>query len=236
MFEKIKAYYAGIKHVIVYNGSIQERALSVARKHLSLYVTYGSQESNQLMACNDFSKPDYYKQGSIGRILGAFNVSKHGELQFMSDGVFLYYLGDDPHTKYIRKEGYKPIIKTGDQGYLYNGKFFIKGRMSSIYKLGEKEVNLDEMERAIRSLPYIEECVLVPWEKDSINLLVRVNQRLVEAHKLGWLKITNILDNFYKTLNMSLDGYIILADVSISPEPMVKSFDGKIKTSLYRLN
>ena len=236
--KKIKEFYKDMQHVIVYNGSVHERALNIAGRYLPLYVTYGSQESNQLMACN-FSGFAYHKQRSVGRSIGEFTLNKHGELKFESEGVFDYYLGDEPHTNYIREEVphsvYSvPKIRTGDQGEIVEGAIILKGRITSVYERGDKKINLDEVERHIRSLPYIEECVLVPWVDETVNLVVMVNQRLVEAHKLGWLEATHILDKFYKTLSDSLEEYITLADVTISPEPFYKSFDGKIRTKYYR--
>jgi len=230
----IKDFYVNVQHVIVYNGSIQERALNIAKKHLPLCVTYGSQESNQLMACNKFSALAYQTPGSVGRFLGPTAVNKRGELKFVSEGVFDYYLGDEAHTNYIRDGRGMPEILTGDHAEIVKGFTLLKGRITSVYTHGDKIINLDEIERHIRSLPYIEECVLVPWDNDTVNLVVRVNQRLIEAHKLGWNEATHLLDKFYKALSNSLEDYITLADVIISPEPFVKSFDGKIRTSLFR--
>ena len=236
---RIKDFYFGVQHIIVYNGTIQERALNISKKHLPLCVTYGSQESNQLMACNNFSAPVFCKPGSVGRSIGKLTLNKHSELKFESEGVFDYYLGDDAHTRYIKDETphsvySTPIIRTGDQGEIVEGAITLKGRITSVYERGDKKINLDEVERHIRSLLYIEECVLVPWTDETVNLVVTVNQRLVEAHKLGWLETTRLLDKFYKTLSDSLEEYLVLADVTISPEMLYKSFDGKIRTKYYR--
>jgi acyl-CoA synthetase (AMP-forming)/AMP-acid ligase II len=227
----IKSFYDNMEHIIVYNGSIQERALRIAGKYLPLYVTYGSQETNQLMACN-FSGFAYSKLGSVGRTIGKLTLNKHNELKFESEGVFTLYLGDNAHTKYIKDNFNK--VRTGDQGEQINGFIALKGRMSSVYEYDGNSINLDEVERHLRSLPYIEECILVPWEDKGVNLLVTVNQRLIEAHKMGVLETTALLDKFYKTLSNVMKNHIVVADVAISHEPYVKSFDGKIKTKLYR--
>jgi len=229
----IASFYRDVEHIIVYNGSIQERALRIAGKYLPLYVTYGSQETNQLMACT-FSGFAYSKLGSIGRTIGKLTLNKHNELKFESEGVFTLYLGDNAHTMYVKDDFNR--IRTGDQGALVDGFIVLKGRMSSIYEYDGNMINLDEVERQLRSLPYIEECVLVPWEDKGVNLLATVNQRLVEAHKMGVLETTALLDKFYKTLSEVMKDHIVVADVAIAHEPYAKSFDGKIKVSLYRPN
>ena len=75
---------------------------------------------------------------------------------------------------------------------------------------------------------------MVPWGDNCVNLSVTVNQRLIEAHKLGCLEATDILDKFYKALSEELEKYVPLGKVSISHIPFVKSFDGKIKIKFYR--
>lgn len=232
----IKSFYSNMEHVIVYNGSIQERALKIAEKYLPLHVTYGSQETNQLMACS-FSGSANRKLSSVGRTIGKFTLNKHNELKFQSEGVFESYLGDEAHTKYIRDEkAHIPTIHTGDQGAIIDDSIFLKGRMSSVYEYNGNSINLDEIERHLRSLPYIEECILVPWEDKGVNLLATVNQRLVEAHKMGVLETTDLLDKFYNTLSNVMSDFIVVADTAISHEPFAKSFDGKIKANLYRPN
>jgi acyl-coenzyme A synthetase/AMP-(fatty) acid ligase len=228
----IKSFYHGVDHVIVYNGSIQERALKIAEKYLPLYVTYGSQETNQLMACN-FSGFANGKSGSVGRTIGKLTLNKHSELEFESEGIFNLYLGDSAHTRYVKDDIYNRI-RTGDQGEQIKGAIVLKGRMSSVYEYDGNSINLDEVERHLRSLPYIEECILVPWEDRGVNLLATVNQRLVEAHKMGVLETTDLLNKFYKTLSSVMEDHIVVADVAISHEDFVKSFDGKIKVKLYR--
>ena len=235
----IRLFYRDVEYIIVYNGSIQERALNIARKYLPLYVTYGSQETNQLMACN-FSGFAYCGPGSVGRTIGELTLNKHNELKFSSNTIFTGYLGDKAHTRYIRDDEethldwIKPSILTGDHGEQLKGYIKLKGRMSSICYYNNEVVNLDEIERHIRSLPYIEECILVPWDEMGVNLLITVNQRLVEAHKMGVLETEHLLDKFYKTLSEEFEKYIPLGKVAISHEPFKKSFDGKIRAKLYR--
>jgi len=239
----IRRFYDNMEHIVVYNGAIQERALKIARKYLPLHVTYGSQEANQLMACNDFSAPAYCRPGSVGRSVGLLTLNKHNELEFESEGVFDLYLGDAAHTAYIKSnypqmlptDMYKVSrIRTGDHGAIVEGSIILKGRMSSVYKHDDKITNLDEVERYIRSLPYIEECIMIPWENDGVHVIVQIRKHLIEAHKLGWFETTRLLDRFYKTLSNAMENHIVLADAVISPETFYKSFDGKIRTRLYR--
>lgn len=236
---KFRKFYASFAdEIIIYNGTIQERALKMAKKYLPIHVTYGSQESNQLIACNNFSTPEYRKPGSIGRHLGTIKMRDDGELRFISDGIFTNLLGDVSHTRYLR-DNTLPSIRLEDEGKIdKNGNVFLIGRMSFISSDKGYTVNLDLIERHIRSLPYIEECVLVPWGDviNNLQLVVQVNQRLVEAHKLSWDEITEILTRFYKALDSAIPKKIRLANVVILYEPFVKSFDGKIKTWIYRLD
>ena len=224
----IRKFYANFEHVIIYNGSVQERALNIAKRYLPLHVTYGSQETNQLMACNDFSAPAYRRPGDIGRPIGVITINKHGELRYESEGVFELYLGDEPHTRYIR-DVHRSRVLSGDNARIQEGSIILKGRMASVHKYNDRTVNLDELERHFRSHPYIEECVLIPWKNNGVHLLVRVNQRLVEAHKMGVLEVTHILEKFYNAFKNDFEKHVVLANVSVSHEPFPKSFDGKIR-------
>jgi len=230
--ESIKRHYGNMEYVIVHNGDIHERCLTTAKKALPLIVTYGSQETNQLVAVNDFSTPAYNVPGSVGRLFGTPHVTKKGELLLMSKGVFKKYLSDEAHTNYIL--GPDGSIRTSDHFTWKDDLLTYNGRMDAVYEKNGNIVHLDKIERHIRSLPCIEECVLLPWEDGLVHLNVKVNLRFVEAHKQGWNETTRILNSFYDSLRASFTNSMILGKAVISPVPLKKAFNGKVRTYLYR--
>jgi delta-aminolevulinic acid dehydratase/porphobilinogen synthase len=233
--KRLKRRYHGFNHIIIYNGMVHERCMNVAKKVLPLYVTYGSQEMNQIIACNDFSTEAFMESGAIGNFIGNMWVSNKGELRVQSDTLFDHYIGDIGHTEYIRKDRIigNEQIRTTDRAVqnMKSGAFIVLGRLKSAITMVDKEIQLD----IIRGFPYVEECVLIPWDDISeLKLLASPNQRLIEAHGLTVVSAERILNKFINEIREKLPECVNLVDASFAHTDFERTFDGKIKFSLYR--
>jgi long-subunit acyl-CoA synthetase (AMP-forming) len=193
---------------------------------------------NQIIACNDFSTPAYMVPGSIGRFLGKMWISDKGELNVDSNTVFNHYVNDANHTNFVREDGH---LRTRDSAIQdESGTFVVLGRMVAKLKVDDKEIQLDQIERIVRGLPYVEECVIVmvkeAWDDNNLRLLASPNQRYIESHGLSLVRADKILYKFVEEMKNKLPGCNKLVDACFSQQVFERSFDGKIKSRLYRPN
>jgi long-subunit acyl-CoA synthetase (AMP-forming) len=115
---------------------------------------------------------------------------------------------------------------------------FVYGRKSRLFadKTGFI-VNLDNMERIIKNIPYIHEAILVSLVKGhSIEFILGIypDESFVESKNLGLLQLQELLNESIKPLEKAILGdHKIKLPVRIKPEEFMKTFDDKIKLYAY---
>ena len=220
------------KGIMILNNEIHEGAMSILRNSgFPLFSTYGSQETNQLVAINDYSTISLRKQNCVGAILDNYTATiVDKEVCLISDSIFNKYHDDERYSEHVTETGW---YKTGDIGKISgSGQYLsIYGRKNSYYK-GD-DLTLDELERLIRGLPFVQESILFISD-DELYLSVYLDRNFIESKEWGYIKSKQFLVNFRETINTEIKPDIKIKQISISPNPFEKTFDGSIRKYLYR--
>jgi long-subunit acyl-CoA synthetase (AMP-forming) len=236
---KMKSYYGKkLEALVVYNSTIHEEILSTLIGKFPIYTTYGSQETNQLVAINDFSTKVKRMPFAVGTALQNIflNTTNEEELEISGTTLFERYVGDDSYTREVR---YRDNYLTGDIGVTdpKSNVLFVYGRKKAIilndFKL---PVQLDKIERIIKSIPYIQEVIIllrrsIDQEErtvDKLILLVYPDINFVEAKGLGILHTESLMEIYRKKINQALDQPIQIDTVILMTESFLKTHDGKI--------
>ncbi len=227
---KIRKYYGKDRVVIIYNSEVFHRALTLGRKALNLYTTYGQQELNQFVSVSD---------GTTTRTVGDVQLKQpKNEIQVTTRGAFDYYFfpGHETFTPANRIQVNEKwvTVYTGDKGVHTKRGVEPLGRLVNISD-AYWNIQLDFLERETRGLPYIKECVYIVYKHlRFIQLAAVINERYVEAHGLSYGAVKYKLIQFLEALLEKLDLPRGMARVYISNEPLKKSFDGRVLLQPYR--
>lgn len=230
-----------IKKVIIYNDYIPERIKNVIKNKFPLFTTYGSQESNQLIAYNDYSNKILKSKNCVGSFIRGYEHSfSKQELLIFSKSMFSEYFADKAWTNFVKGDIW---YKTGDVGYTCNNYLFIKGRkkceIEGVYRL---PVQVDYIERMIGGNPYVKESIIIKVEDEgddpskingAFKLFVYPNVPFVESKNMGLIELKKLLDMYLEKINSELYPFERIESINISSEPLNKTFDGKIKRHLY---
>ena len=227
---KIKNYYGSeLKKLMVYNNTINQGLLTLLAKYLPLVTTYGSQETNQLVAINNYSTKEKCKLYTVGTILPGMVITFcNEELEVTSSTLFTKYIGDPAYTREVR---FRDNYVTGDIGFINSsdGVMTIYGRKSAIYYNAFKlPIQLDKLERIIKTIPYIKDA-MINQIHGKLYLVVYPNIEFGETKKLGYLRLRRLMKQYLIKINESLDNNCYLDDIILVEEPFLKTHDGKIR-------
>lgn len=229
----LKRYYGSkLKSLVIYNSVMNEEILTTLIGKLPIYTTYGSQETNQLVAINDYSTKELCKPNAVGFPLpGIYANTFDNELELCSSSLFDKYVGDDNYTSEIR---WKDNYKTGDVGFVDSNTnvMFVHGRLSAMYHNDFKlPIQLDRLERIIKSIPYVKEVILYAHNeqgKKKLILFVYPDINFVETKGLGYLKIKELMRVYLSKINLELNNSVNIDGLRVVDTPFVKTHDGKI--------
>jgi long-subunit acyl-CoA synthetase (AMP-forming) len=230
----IKRYYGRrLKALVIYNSVVNEEILSTLIGKLPIYTTYGSQETNQLVAINDYSTKELCKSNAVGYALPGINITTfENELEISSSSLFDKYVGDESYTREVR---FKDNYVTGDVGFVDSNTnvMFVYGRVSAIYHNEFKlPIQLDRLERIIKSIPYVKEVLLYAHknelEKQRLILLVYPDVNFVEAKGIGYLKLKELMRMYLSKINLELNNSVNIDGLRVVDIPLLKTHDGKV--------
>lgn len=230
---KIKNYYGKkLEKLIIYNNVINEEILSILVGKLPIYTTYGSQETNQLVAVNDFSTKEKRLPNAVGTALpGMTFTTFEDQLEISGSTFFTRYVGDDNYTREVR---FRDNYVTSDIGFIdSNNILFVYGRKSAIH-LNEFKLptQLDRLERIIKSIPYIQDVIFLS-RGTKLILLVYPDQNFAETKGLGLLHLEELMKVYLKEININLDEPAYISKLVIVTDPLIKTHDGKICRYFY---
>ena len=238
---RLKSYFNKgnrLKSVMIYNWFGSERIISTLRGRLPLFTTYGSQECNQLIAYNDYSSAELKKTNCAGRFIRGYEYTidpDFNELLLNSKSMFTHYHSDLDWTDSVMDALH---YHTGDiANVTSDGILFVYGRKKRIFADNTGfNVNLDNMERIIKNIPYIDEAILVAFVKGSsieFTLAIYPDEAFVESKRLGLLQLQKLFEDLSKKLQRDLVGDYKITRTLIKEKPFEKTFDGKIERHLY---
>lgn len=165
--------------VLVGGGAITEKIMDVFKKKFRVCIspTYGSTETGGLLLCNQ----EQYKK-SVGLPLPGVEVkivdgegkmgykNCQGELWVRCQGMLKGYLNGS--STVLDKEGYFPmgdLVYADEEGYVY-----IVGRIKNIINIGGKKVNPLEVEKVIKKMNCIKECVVFGVKREEKEVIKAV--------------------------------------------------------------
>ena len=165
ILDKIKFYNNNLtflKSITQAGGKLDENiqkkfALLLKKKNIKFYIMYGATEATSRMSYLP-AKYAHKKIGSIGKAIpgGKFKLKKLNKTE--NKGELIYYgknvcMGYCENIKDLQKPNLnKGKLYTGDIGYIDNeGFFYISGRMKRFIKILGHRINLDELEKKIKS-------------------------------------------------------------------------------------
>lgn len=127
------------------------------------------------------------------------------EIVLKGKSVFNGYLGDNIGGYY--KEGYINCFKTGDIGYIEDGKLYCKGRKNNQIKYKGYRIELSEIEYYLNLIDGVRECAVIAKYDD--NLVVKTIKAFVV--------VDNNIDDMYikKELEKYLPIYMIPKSIKI---------------------
>jgi long-subunit acyl-CoA synthetase (AMP-forming) len=229
---KVWNYYGKkLKALVVYNSVMNEGILSILVGNLPIYTTYGSQETNQLVAINNFSSPKKRLPNAVGTALpGLLFKTYEDELEIVGTSLFNRYVGDESQTLKVR---YRDNYLTGDIGFSDSDVLFVYGRASAIYHNEFKlPIQLDKLERIIKSIPYFKEVLLFP-DNNKLYLLAYPDINMVETKGLGLLRLKELMKIYLNRINTGLNESVSIQNIVILTEPLKKNKNGKICRYFY---
>lgn len=139
---------------------------------------YALSENAVLMSVN---VPDKYKFGTVGVPLdgNTLRIAEDGEILVKGSGVFEgYYSGGFDKQDMFDNDGF---LKTGDLGHIDEKGFVVlTGRKKELIKtsVGHR-VSPVEVESVYRSIPYIENIVVIGNNRKYITALLTINKKKV---------------------------------------------------------
>ena len=227
-----KVYGKKLEKLIIYNNTVNEEVMSILVDKMPIYSTYGSQETNQLVAINNYSTKEKRLPGAVGTALPGlvFNTFEN-QLEISGSSLFDNYVADKEYTRQVR---YRDVYETGDVGYtvVNSDVLFVYGRSSATtYNDYNLPIQLDKIERIIRSIPYIKEVILYPILQDDrqkLIMLVYPDVNFVEAKSLGLLRLNELMKVYLKRINLNLRESVYIDFLRVLDEPLKKTQDGKI--------
>lgn len=239
---KVKNYYGKkLKSLVIYNSVISEGILSVLVGKMPIYTTYGSQETNQLVAINDFSSLKKRLPYAVGNALPGLIISTNeDELEVSGKTLFNHYVGDAGYTREVR---FRDNYVTGDIGFNDSASnvLYVFGRKSAIIQNEFKlPIQLDKLERTLKSIPYFKDIIFLSRleerngrEIQEITLLAYPDSTFVETKKLGMLRLKELMKVYQSKINFGIGPNIHIDNITIVDTPLLKTQDGKICRYFY---
>lgn len=228
------------KVIIVYNSTISHKLLSVLQKAFKkrLYTTYGTQEACQIIAVNDFSTPTLKEENAVGYLLKSVEAIEKPSMLYVCS---TYTSPNFLFAKNVIRETRLHALNTGDNGFLdlTSGVLFVYGRtINEVQNDIGLPVQLDNIERTLKAIPFIKEAVIIPILLKSGSsvegrLIVEVNHNIVETLNLNYFKVREILKMYVSTLNKMLSDVYTIKMLNIWTYGLHKTYNDKIVRYYY---
>lgn len=186
--------------------------------HSRLYNTYASTETG-IVATFDFNAGDCLA-GCLGRAMrhSSFRISGEGTVVCAGETLMTGYLGDEAATERLLRGG---ELHTADCGTIdEKGRLRLLGRTDDVINAGGYKVSPVEVEDAALALPFVKDCICVPFAHPitgtALRLLVVADEgkydraalvaelrRRLEPHKLP--QDIRLTDHVERTFNGKLN-------------------------------
>ncbi len=189
-----------------------------------LYNTYASTETG-IIATYDFNHEECLA-GCLGMPMrhSQLFITEKGKVACSGKTLMLGYYHDKALTEEVLHDG---VLYTSDIGTIdSNGRLRLQGRDGDIINVGGYKVNPSEVEDAALALPYIKDCICIPFQHKVLGTLLKLLVVLQEGCSFNKRKIA--LD-----LKEKLPTYKIPTQYE-QVDAILHTFNGKIDRKAYR--
>jgi long-chain acyl-CoA synthetase len=170
--------------------------------------------------------PDRVKVGTVGEaILGVeWRLGEADELQVRGEMVFSGYYKNDAATADTVRDGW---LHTGDVAAVQDGRLRIVDRLKDIMiTAGGKNLTPSEIENAVKSSPYVKECVIIADGRRFVAALIQL-----EFDTVGkWAESRRIAFTHFRSLAECAEvrelvaGEVARANAGLAPVAQIKRF------------
>lgn len=188
-----------------------------------LVEVYGLTESTGMIFGQH---PDRVQAGTVGEpILGVdWRLGEQGELQVRGEMVFAGYYKNETATAQTVRDGW---LHTGDVAEVREGQLRIVDRLKDIMiTAGGKNLTPSEIENAVKSSPYVKECVIVADGRRYVAALIQLEFETVGK----WAESRRIAFTHFRSLAECAEvrelvaGEVARANAGLAPVAQIKRF------------
>ena len=199
---------------------------------------YGMTEASPVIAFNRFS-PGGTRFGTVGIPIPGLELridapegEEEGEIQVKGPNVMMgYHNREEVTAAAFTPDGW---LRTGDIGKLVHKRFLqITGRRKDIFKTsGGKYIAPQELETALKASPYIEECLVLGFQRPFPSALIMPNFSLLqswcEENNIHWTapqfmvhnhKVEQFMEGEVNRINEGLPGYKRIRNFHLLHQP-----------------
>ncbi len=190
--------------------------------HSRLYNTYASTETG-IIATFDFNAGDCLA-GCLGRAMprSSFRISEEGTVVCAGETLMTGYLGDEAATGKLLRGG---ELYTADCGAIdEKGRLRLSGRTDDVINAGGYKVSPVEVEDAALSLPFVKDCICVPFAHPVTGTALRL---LVVADKDSYDRAKLVA-----ALRSRLEPHKLPQDIRLT-DRVERTFNGKLNRKHY---
>lgn len=193
---------------------------------------YGMTETSPVIAFNRFS-PGGNRFGTVGIPVPGLELridtpegQEEGEILVKGPNVMMGYYNRPEETAAVYTED--GWLRTGDIGRIVHKRFLqITGRRKDIFKTsGGKYIAPQELEAALRSSPYIEECLALGFQRPFATALILPNFSLLrnwcEENDIHWTAPQFMVHNH--KVELFLAGEIERINQELPPYKRIRNF------------
>lgn len=137
-----------------------------------LIEIYGATETSGVALSQDLAR---LEPGSVGTPVpnAEVRIGEAGELLLRGETVFAGYFRNDEATALALRDGW---LHTGDVAEERDGQFRIVDRLKDIMiTAGGKNLSPSEIENAMKSSPYVKECIVIGDRRRFVSALIQID-------------------------------------------------------------
>lgn len=234
---KLKKYFnSDIKKsaIIILNAFLSPRITKTIVGHLPVYTTYGIQETNQIVAVNNYSTFQHMKDNCVGELIYPTTASIRGnELEKGEGSLVITSPLLSPFVE-VEKSTY---FDTRDHASLevHNNRtlVYIYGRIS--YAIKDSTYfghNLENLERILKNVPYFKDVLFYEDAKEDRHIIIFPNVEILECANFDLLDFKNFIKSYKLYIN-NMCGVDFVTDVKMIVEDFFRTHTGNVKKGLY---
>lgn len=218
-------------NIIILNADIPHAWIKLCYQSCNLITTFGSEETNHLIAWNDYSNKSLRKRGCIGEpFTEAMEI--HDD-KIVAEHLFHVYHQDEPATRML-KPRYDMVI-TDDK---FSTKLVKK--VPYLFYEGRDMDRTDgidhhNIEKEISESPYVKNCVIAKDPDNSTRniLVIEPNSSFCDYKGIGLIGLKTLFRDMMGRINAQLKAEFI-SDVVVKHDAIQTTYDGKTKAYVYK--